>query len=340
MKRINVLVTGIGGPTAQGVLRCLREIDHIHIIGADRRKITSGNQFCDTTCQIPRFTRIEDYKNAIAEIVREEKVDVIFPSLHEEIELFDTYRDEWGALIAIPESDDFKALLDKEQVYNRLAEANLEQYIPKHFGFNSSEELLHLMEKEFPGERYTVAKMVSGYGAIGFALLMSREDYLEELAKGNTKAFNVKDYCAVNKESDRKILMEYLDGMEYSVDVFLHNGEVVVAMPRERTGVSNGIVLDGKVIYNEELIQAATEIATAIAYNGFLNIQFIESNGKYKFTDVNPRFCGSQVMSLGAEVNFPYLFIQYNLLNEHTSVEPRWNTRMIRFRDHFFVYDE
>ncbi|WP_223701181.1 ATP-grasp domain-containing protein [Sutcliffiella deserti] len=340
MRKINVLVTGIGGPTAQGVLRCLREIDHIHIVGADRRKITSGNQFCDTTYQIPRFTQIEDYKNAISEIVSEEKIEVIFPSLHEEIELFDTYRDEWGPLIAIPESDSFKALLDKEQVYARLKEANLDQYIPKFYGFNSAEELLHLLENKFPDERYTVAKMVSGYGAIGFALLMSREDYLDELAKGNSKAFNVNDYCAVNKNSDRKILMEYLDGMEYSVDVFLHKGEVVVAMPRERTGVSNGIVLDGKVIYDEELIQAASEIATAIASNGFLNIQFIERNGEYKFTDVNPRFCGSQVMGLGAEVNFPYLFIQYNLLNEYASVEPRWNTRMIRYRDHFFVYDE
>ncbi|MFB5663494.1 ATP-grasp domain-containing protein [Alteribacillus sp. HJP-4] len=136
------------------------------------------------------------------------------------------------------------------------------------------------------------------------------------------------------------MVMEYLDGNEYSVDVYIHDGKVITAVPRKRTGVSSGIVLDGTVVHNKMLIEAAEKITEAIAESGFLNLQFFINDHGCKLTDVNARFCGSQVMSLGANVNFPYLFLQYNLLGEYVSVNPRWNTRMIRYRENLFVYDD
>src|SRR5690606_40544667 len=117
MKTIHVLVTGIGGPTAQGPLRGFLEKDNVFAVGADRRSLTSGNQFCDKTYQIPRFTEEESYKKAIVKIVEEEKIDVIFPSLHEEIELFQKFRKELDVLVALPESEHFDVLSDKEKVY-------------------------------------------------------------------------------------------------------------------------------------------------------------------------------------------------------------------------------
>jgi len=39
MKNITVLVTSIGGPVAQGVLKGLNEIENIRIIGGDRREL-------------------------------------------------------------------------------------------------------------------------------------------------------------------------------------------------------------------------------------------------------------------------------------------------------------
>jgi len=51
MKTVNVLVTGIGGPIAQGMMMGLHQLDHIRIIGADRRALTSGHHFCDRTYQ-------------------------------------------------------------------------------------------------------------------------------------------------------------------------------------------------------------------------------------------------------------------------------------------------
>lgn len=71
---------------------------NVRIIGADRREFTSGNQFCDEIYQIPRYTNVDVYKNAILDIVKKEKIDIIFPSLHEETEYrenFCTTRHLW-----------------------------------------------------------------------------------------------------------------------------------------------------------------------------------------------------------------------------------------------------
>lgn len=339
MKKVNVLVTGIGGPTAQGVLRGFLDKENVYAVGVDRREVTSGNQFCDKTYQIPRFTDVELYKKKILEIVKKEKIDVIFPALHEEIALYQEFREELGILVALPESDHFKALMDKEQTYIHLAKNGLSKYIPRYIGFTSTRKIRQIINSHFAEDENIVVKEVTGYGAMGFSIVTERDRYLQAVRQGKNKYISVEDFSEIDS-GDRKIAMEYLSGTEYSVDVFLHDDQLIVAVPRERTGVSSGIVLDGKVIYDAALISAAAEVAESLASEGFLNLQFFKTDNGFLLTDVNARFCGSQVMSLGAGVNFPYLLIQYKLLEEFVEVNPRWNTRMIRFRDHFFIHEK
>lgn len=151
---------------------------------------------------------------------------------------------------------------------------------------------------------------------------------------------NIEDYYDISSyEGQDRFVMPYIKGLEYSVDIFLHDDEVVVAVPRERTGVSNGIVLEGKVVHNPKLIEAASKIAKSMSSAGFMNLQFFETTAGYKLTDVNPRFAGSQVMSLGAGVNFPKIFLTYEVLNETPEVSPIWDTQMFRYRIPKFYHD-
>lgn len=337
MEKINVLITGIGGPTAQGIAQGLRDKLNIHIVGADRRRITPGNQFCDTTYQIPRYTEPIPYKESMMEIILKENIHAIFPSLHEEIELFRELRTHINAAVALPQTTLFPILMNKESIYQYMAEVNLRQYIPTYYGFNSPSELRQIINDSFPENDKIVVKQVDGHGALGFAILTDHQNYLKSIINGESKIYRIDDYCEI-LAGERRIAMEYMEGTEYSVDIFIHKGDMITAVPREREGVSNGIVLDGKVVFNQELINASAAIATSLISDGFMNLQFISTQNGYKLTDVNPRFCGSQVMSLGADVNFPYLFLQYNLLGEYPDVNPRWNTRMLRYREQLFIY--
>lgn len=339
MKTLNVLVTGIGGPTAQGILKGLTSLEDVYIIGADRREKTTGNHFCDKTYRVPSLHDPKAYQNKIKEIVHKEKMDAIFPSLHEEIEAYEAFRDEISAHVALPDSDYYSVLQDKEKVYQTLQEKGLSEYVPRYFGFQSNEELVSIREKHFPKGTPIVVKQVNGHGSLGFAILLDRPQYLEAMKQGRNKVIQFHDYLDLN-HTDRRIAMDYLEGDEYSVDIYLHEGKVIVAVPRLRHGVSNGIVLDGLVVEHEGLIEASTEICEQLVTSGFMNLQFMHDGHGYKLTDINPRFCGSQVMSLGAGVNFPSLVLQYNVKKEPVEVQPLWNTRMMRYRETVFFHDE
>ncbi|GAB3049511.1 ATP-grasp domain-containing protein [Virgibacillus ainsalahensis] len=158
MERINVLVTGIGGPTAQGILRGLKEKEDIHLVGTDRRRVTAGNFFCDTVYQPPRYTELEDYKKAITDIIDKENIHAVFPTLHDEIEIYEKFRRELNAEVALPVSDHFDILNDKERAYQYLSEKGLHSYIPKYRGFTNTAELPHIVEKFFPEDDYICVK--------------------------------------------------------------------------------------------------------------------------------------------------------------------------------------
>lgn len=340
MNNINVLVTGIGGPIAQGVIQGLKKRDDVTIIGADRRSVTAGHHFCDHAYKVPRYSDKKAYLNALKDIEKNEAIDIIFPSLHEEVLIFDEHRNDFDALIAIPTSDNFPLLMDKESTYQKMEEEGLSKFVPVYKSFNSSDELKQIKNNLFKEESKFVVKSVDSYASVGFAVLTNKENYIKAIRNGWKNIISLDDYYEANLSGERKIAMEYFSGKEYSIDVMVHNKKMITAVPRERNGVSNNIVLDGKVVYHEKLIEAAKEITEKLINSGFINIQFMESDGEYKLTDINPRFCGSQVMSLGAGVNFPSLFIEYNFLFNHPAVNPVWNVRMLRFRDQIFINEE
>ncbi|MGD7045663.1 ATP-grasp domain-containing protein [Jeotgalibacillus proteolyticus] len=335
MKASTVLITGIGGPTAQGILYSLQGLDDVRIIGADRREMTTGNQFCDKTYQISRYTATDHYMKDLEEIIEKEEVDVLFPSLHEELNLAEQF-ESLSIPVAIPDSEYFNDLLDKEALYKRMASLQLHEYIPFYKGFDSNQEFSAIMNKHFLSTKRVIVKEVTGYGAMGLRIVTDREGFMQALKKGEAKVVSYDDYLEMNF-STRRIAMPYFSGAEYSVDVYIADGKTVVEIPRERTGVSNGIVLEGKVLYMPELMKAAKDIGEKLVDNGFFNLQFMETDDGFKLTDLNPRFCGSQVMSLGANVNFPYLFIQHQVYGETLNAAPVWNVKMMRYRMPMFV---
>jgi carbamoyl-phosphate synthase large subunit len=338
MERIKVLITAAGGTSALGIMKCLKDIENINIIGVDCQPQTAGNPFYDKMYVVPHISFSNDYKKAIKVIIELEDIDVVFPTLHDEINLYKEFRKELDALVALPQSRNFEVLNNKEKLYEYMSSLGMYEYIPKYYIFNENEELKRIRETEFADRQNVCVKDIEGSGGFGFAILTNRENFLEAIKTRRTKVYDIDDYYDMSL-TGRRMVMEYLDGDEYSVDMFVHNGKVIAAVPRKRSRVSNCIVIDGTVEYNKSIIEASTKIAEAICDNGFINLQFIGCGHGFKLTDVNARFCGSQIMSFGAGVNFPYLFIQYNLLNEYVGVSPIWNTRMIRYWESCFFYN-
>jgi len=118
MTNRTVLVTSIGTPIAHGVLKGLKDIQNIRIIGIDSRTLTAGNVFCDRVYHLPRFTEDkENYFRQLNAIIEKEDVQAIFPSHPYEIDLYTEYKKRLSIPFALPESSQFDVLIDKGTTY-------------------------------------------------------------------------------------------------------------------------------------------------------------------------------------------------------------------------------
>ncbi len=100
------------------------------------------------------------------------------------------------------------------------------------------------------------------------------------------------------------LLMEYLDGHEYSVDCIGDNGHLVCAIPRKKSMlVGQGQTID----LRDDILQSTRQLTAAYRLNGLFNVQFREGKNGLGLLEINPRMSGGIAMACLAGPNLPYL---------------------------------
>ncbi|MEO7497564.1 MAG: ATP-grasp domain-containing protein [Massilia sp.] len=100
------------------------------------------------------------------------------------------------------------------------------------------------------------------------------------------------------------LLMEYLDGEEYSVDCVGDHGALVAAVARRKPMTTGqGQLIDT----NADILAATRTLARAYGLNGNFNVQFREQAGKLRLLEINPRMSGGIGMACVAGPNLPYI---------------------------------
>lgn len=79
-----ILVTGIGGNVAHGVLRNIINLKiNAFLVGTDIKKVSAGNHLCDKVYKVPPSSSAE-YIPSIIKICKKEKIDLIIPTTDSE----------------------------------------------------------------------------------------------------------------------------------------------------------------------------------------------------------------------------------------------------------------
>ena len=100
------------------------------------------------------------------------------------------------------------------------------------------------------------------------------------------------------------LLMEYLDGHEYSVDCIGDNGRLICAIPRKKSMIAGvGQTID----LRDDILQSTRDLAAAYSLNGVFNVQFREGRNGLGLLEINPRMSGGVAMACLAGPNLPYL---------------------------------
>lgn len=160
------------------------------------------------------------------------------------------------------------------------------------------------LKKDHP--QLCIKPSVSVYG-LGFAVIDEARSSAQLLVQGVQYHIGLEDLRRGFEAMGTfrpMLLMEYLDGHEFSVDCLGDNGRLVCAIARKKSL----IVGQGQVIeVREDILESTRQLAKTYGLNGVFNVQFREGQSGLGLLEINPRMSGGVAMACLAGPNLPYL---------------------------------
>ncbi len=346
LKPLTVLMTGAGAPGAPGIIKSLRLVKErkIKIIGVDVNSDAVGFAMVDKHHQIPRG-RNKHFIPKLLNIAKREKVDVILPLVTNELEQLAKGVDKFekaGIKVGISPLLGLRIANNKHLLMD-LAE-NLGIPVPRFFIAKTQNEMNKAIKKlGYPKKNVCIKPPVSN-GMRGFRILTEKVNMADLLLNQKPTGIytTLRELKLVLQQARRfppLLVMEYLPGREYSVDVLAKDGNALIVVPRERLVLKNGISFIGMVVNNKKIINATEKLVRSLKLNGCVGFQFKEdSRGVPKLIESNPRLQGTIVLTTAANANLVYLNVKMLLGEKVKSPGIKWGTKMVRYWEEIY-YD-
>lgn len=176
---------------------------------------------------------------------------------------------------------------------------------------NSLSELQENIANPLFADTPLCVKPVTGIYGMGFWRFDDEASSMAMFNNPDNRIVNPSQYIAAlsaAKSFTPLVLMPYLPGPEYSVDILAHKGEVLAAVGRRKEGALQYLVNCG------EAFKLACNCARAMSADGLINVQTRnDHNGKPVLLETNMRPSGGIGYTLHSGVNLPGLFALHQL---------------------------
>lgn len=143
-----ILVTGIGGNVAHGVLRNILNLKiKAFLVGIDVKKVSAGNHLCDKVYQVP-FSSSADYIPAIIKICKKDSIDLIIPTTDAEVYYLAKVKEKLPT-IAASDAEIAHTFLNKYKTYLAFKKFNIpfaETKLPSEYKNDFKEIIVKPME--------------------------------------------------------------------------------------------------------------------------------------------------------------------------------------------------
>ena len=243
---------------------------------------------------------------------REQRIDVFV--VGKEAQLLADYHEQFAAqgtrLMLVGDSATLK-LLDDKSLFAQHLPTNIAQ-LPETISVNSAEafeQAYASLRERHP--KVCVKPAISVFG-LGFRVIDEKHSCLHHILKGDEYIVSLAELqLAMSQQPtfSTLLVMEYLDGDEWSVDCVADNGRLWAAVQRKK-GMSKGGV-PSQLIDNHADIAAMTERLTAhLRLSGQFNVQFRAGKNGIKLLEINARPSGGMAMACLAGVNLPYMALK------------------------------
>lgn len=338
MKKVNVLVTGVGAPGTKGTLYSLRKnFDKriIRTIGTDIIEDVVGKYLCDKFYKIPEPTN-ESFIHTLLDICKKEHVDVILPQVTNELFKLSEFSKEFsktGTKVAVSSKKTIDLSNNKYALMKHVQSSTLSRLAPRFFIANSIDDLKNCAEHlGFPEKPFVIKPSISS-GMRGLRIVDNSVDTKKDLytKKPDNVHTRLEELERILGTSfPELVVMEYLPGNEYSVDILSTEDPVVI--PRRRDSIRTGITFNATVEKNMDIIESSKKLVKLLELKYACGFQIKSSrDGEPKIIECNPRVQGTMVLSTLAGANIIYGAVKLALDEEVPAFEVNWNTRLLRY---------
>ncbi len=341
-RNVRLLLTGFCAPGFTSIVYALRKSDKFdfYIYSTDW-KPNLASHFADKSDVIGDNLDPE-WPTRIISAAKKERIKVLIPIRTDDLapiaRNINTFR-EFGTEPTLPSEDPrvIETLSNKVELYKAVDRLNLET--PDHYSVATSDELDKAASAlGYPDIPICIKPAVAD-GSRGFRILDKTRDPKETFfsEKPNSTYSDLDTLKEILGETFQEmLLMEYLPGREYTVDILCLKGMVYAVLPRLRTVMTGGITT-GALLAKDDQYDFITQFSKSVvegfdlSYN--IGIQLREDReGKLKLLEMNPRLQGTTIISVEGGVNIPEIMVDMALGTFDTNFVPdvKWGLKLQR----------
>lgn len=338
MRDITILLSASGSPSMPGIIDCFKKNGerNIRIIGIDMNEEPTAKYLVDKFYQVPAVT-CKEYVDIVLNICKKEKVDIYFPNISAEVTVVAERKKDFfdiGTLISSSEEVTVRIANNKLKMYEFLQQKGID--IPKFYGVKSVKDFeIGCKYLGYP-EVAVCLKIVDGSGSRGIRIIDSSRNRYKIFVNEKPNSFFVayEDMLNILNEAEvfhEMLLVEYLPGNEYTVDLLAEHGVVKYMAGRENIVSLMSIAQESIVKEDLEAYKISRAIVKALNLDGNIGFDFMRNKeGKAIIMDLNPRITATVSVIAAAGMNLPYLRIKQLLKEKLPEVKLNYGTRLKR----------
>ena len=247
------------------------------VVAVDCSETAPALYFADKHRLVPRIDSGK-YVEAIIDVCNEEGISLIVPTIDTELIMLAENRErienETGARLLVSDLSVINICRNKLNTQRYMEEHGFK--VPKLY----TEDELKEGNLKFP----LFVKPIDGSSSIDAYKVNSRDEL-----------------DAVLTLVREPMVQDYMEGEEYTIDVFLDfDSDIITMVPRLRMATRSGEIAKGRIVKDKEILEDVTRLMNELKPIGHITVQCRKTHRGIEYIEVNPRFGGGAPMSIMA----------------------------------------
>ena len=338
MRPVTVMMSASGSQFAPGIIKCFKDNGEreIKVVGGDMSTDPTNKYLVDKFYRVPAV-KDPAYADVLLDICKKEKVDIFFPQMSAELPVLlenISRFDDAGIKVSITRNDSLYIANNKLKLFEFMKENNIP--VSKFSVISSLNDFDKAIREVGYPEKPVCVKLTESSGARGVRVIDDSKSRYHIFAHEKPDSFYIsyEDMKKTLEDADEfpeLMVMEYLSGDEYDVDLIADNGKVLFMAGRRNPVMVMSITQESVLEKNEEAYRIAEQIVEKLGLDGVIGIDYkFAEDGSCRLLEINPRIDATVSVFAAGGLNLPYLQVKHLLGEDLPEVSVRYGTKLKR----------